>query len=69
MNEELLAKAREKVPDVRLFINAVSKRANQLGKGARRLIPTLPDDDRSNLDIALTEIAEGKIIVKEGDED
>lgn len=68
MNEELLAKARAQVPDVRLFINAVSRRASELSKGARRLVPTLPDDERSNLDIALTEIAEGKLIVKFGDE-
>ena len=37
MNEEYLARAREKVSDVRLFINGVSKRASQLAKGARRL--------------------------------
>lgn len=68
MNEEYLQKAREKVPDVRLFINGVCKRASQLAKGHRRLIPTLPDDDRSNLEIALQEVAEGKVIIKPGDE-
>jgi len=68
MNEEYLARARAKVKDVRLFINGVSKRAIQLSKGNRRLVPTLPDDDRSNLDIALLEIAEGKVIIKPGDE-
>ncbi len=68
MNEEYLARARAQVKDVRLFINGVSKRAIQLSKGNRRLVPTLPDDDRSNLDIALLEIAEGKVIIKPGDE-
>ena len=63
MNEEYLARAREKVSDVRLFINGVSKRASQLAKGARRLVPTLPNDERSYLDIALLEVAEGKIVI------
>lgn len=69
MNEEYLARARAKVKDVRLFINGVSKRALQLSKGNRRLVPTLPDDNRSNLDIALLEVAEDKVIIKPGDED
>jgi DNA-directed RNA polymerase subunit K/omega len=69
MNEEYLAQARTKVKDVRLFINGVSKRALQLSKGNRRLVPTLPDDNRSNLDIALLEVAEGKVTIKPGDED
>ncbi|MDD3694613.1 MAG: DNA-directed RNA polymerase subunit omega [Lentisphaeria bacterium] len=68
MNEEYLSRARAKVRDVRLFINGVSKRASQLSKGNRRLVPTLPDDDRSNLDIALLEVAEGKVIIKAEDE-
>ena len=63
MNEEYLARAREKVSDVRLFINVVSKRASQLAKGARRLVPSLPNDERSYLDIALLEVAEGKIVI------
>ncbi|MBP5638400.1 MAG: DNA-directed RNA polymerase subunit omega [Victivallales bacterium] len=63
MNEEYLARAREKVSDVRLFINGVSKRASQLAKGDRRLVPTLPNDERSHLDIALLEVAEGKIVI------
>lgn len=69
MNEEILAKARDKVPDVRLFINGVCKRATQLAKGYRRLVPTLPDENRSNLEIALQEVAEGKVIIKPGDEE
>jgi len=68
MNEEYLARARSKVKDVRLFINGVSKRAIQLSKGDRRLVPTLPDDERSNLDIALLEVAEGRVVIKQGDD-
>ena len=63
MNEEMLARARERVPDVRLFINGVSKRASQLAKGAPRLIAMLPNDERTYLDIALQEVAEGKVII------
>ena len=69
MNEEYLARARAKVDDVRLFINGVCKRAAQLSKGYRRLVPTNPNDDRSNLEIALLEVAEGRVIIKPGDEE
>ncbi len=65
MNEKYLNQARAHVQDVRLFINGAAKRAAELARGARPLIPMLPQDDRSNLDIALIEIAEGKIVVKE----
>jgi len=68
MNEEYLARAREKVDDVRLFITGVSKRAKELAAGARRYVPTLPNDERSYLDIALLEVAEGKIIITNGEE-
>lgn len=68
MNEEYLARAREKVADVRVFINGVSKRAAQLAKGARRLVPSPPNDERSHLDIALLEVAEGKVIITAGDD-
>ena len=68
MNEEYLARAREKVDDVRLFINGVSARAAQLAKGAKRLVPLPPNDEQSNLDIALLEVAEGKVIISRGSE-
>ena len=64
MNEEYLEKAKSKVDDVRILINGASKRADELAKGARPLVPTLPQDNRSSLDIALLEIAEGKIVIK-----
>ena len=68
MNEEYLARAREKVDDVRLFINGVSARAAQLANGAKRLVPLPPNDEQSNLDIALLEVAEGKVIISRGSE-
>jgi len=69
MNEEYLARARAQVGDVRLFINGVSKRAAQLAKGWRRLVPSPPNDERSCLDIALLEVAEGRVVITQGEED
>jgi len=65
LNEEYLERARAQVEDVRLFINGVSRRAAELARGAKPLVPTLPQDDRSNLDIALLEVAEAKIVIKQ----
>lgn len=65
LNEQYLENARGKVKDVRLFINGVSKRASELARGAKPLVPTLPQDDRSSLDIALLEIADGKIVISD----
>jgi len=65
LNDEYLNQARKKVTDVRLLINGASKRAAELARGARPLVPMLPQDERSHLDIALLEIAEGKIVIQE----
>ena len=67
MNEKLLAEAKAKVKDVRLFINGVSKRADQLARGGTALVPIPPNSEVSKLDIALQEVAEGKIIICQGD--
>ena len=77
MNEEYLRQAvaksnemcaeRGETFDLRLFITGVSKRAVQLGKGYRRLIPLTPGDDTPLLDLALREVAAGKIIIEKGD--
>ena len=69
LNEEYLERAKATVDDVRLLINGVSKRAAELSRGARPLVPTLPQDERSNLDIALLEVAEGKILIKHRHDD
>jgi len=61
LNEEYLKRAKEQVEDVRALINAAAKRATELARGARPLVPVIPQDDRSYLDIALLEIAEKKI--------
>lgn len=66
MNEEYLAKARQKVSDVRMFIVGVSRRASELAKGARPLIRLIPGEEHDWLDIALQEVAEGKVIITPG---
>jgi len=65
LNEEYLNAAKKKVKDVRFLINGAAKRAAELAHGARPLVPMLPQDERSHLDIALLEIAEGKIVIVE----
>jgi DNA-directed RNA polymerase subunit K/omega len=67
LNEEYLAAAKKKVKDVRFLINGAAKRATELARGARPLVPMLPQDERSHLDIALLEIAEGKILIIEAE--
>jgi DNA-directed RNA polymerase subunit K/omega len=66
LNEEYLERARATVDDVRLFINGAAARAAELAHGARPLVSVLPQDDRSYLDIALLEIAEGKLVIEQG---
>lgn len=61
MNEQYLEQAREIVSDVRLLINGAARRAAELARGGRPLIPTLPTDDIDPIDIALKEIIEGKL--------
>ena len=56
----------EKVSDVRMFIVGVSRRASELAKGARPLIRMTPGEEREWLDIALQEVAEGKVVIKPG---
>ena len=69
MNEEYLAKARLKVADVRMFIVGVSRRAAELAKGARILVKLTDDEaeEKDYLNIALKEVAEGKVVIKPGD--
>ncbi len=66
MNEDYLERAKTQVADVRALINGAARRAAELARGGpdgRPLVPVRPDDDRSYLDIALLEIAEGKLVI------
>lgn len=58
MNNEYLERAKEVIPDVKTLIVLASKRAKQLAYGAR---PTVRCKEENHLDVALLEIAEGKI--------
>ena len=59
MNNELLLKAREKVPDAKTLIILASKRAHLLAKGAG---PMVRSQSENFLDVALQEIAEGLLV-------
>ena len=60
MNAELLKKAHEKIPSVPVLVNLISKRERELINGAKPLIrPESLDVDKC--DIALREVAEGKL--------
>ncbi len=63
MNLELLEDARVRIPSVPVLVNMVSKRVKQLNAGMRPYVkPLTLDEDK--LDIALREIAEGKLIAE-----
>ena len=63
MNSELLKKAHEKIPSVPVLVNLVSRRERELVNGAKPLIrPSSLDVDKC--DIALQEVAEGKLIAE-----
>ena len=76
MNAELLKAAHEKVPSVPVLVNLVSKRERELINGAKPLVnpQTLltPEDIRKSrtaldvdkCDIALAEVAQGKLIAE-----
>ena len=63
MDAALLKAAHEKIPSVPVLVNLVSKRERELINGAKPLIkPTSLDVDKC--DIALQEVAEGKLIAE-----
>ena len=63
MDAKRLKAAHEKVPSVPVLVNLVSKRVRELINGAKPLIrPSSLDVDKC--DIALQEVAEGKLIAE-----
>ena len=63
MDANLLKAAHEKVPSVPVLVNLISKRERELINGAKPLIrPVSLDVDKC--DIALQEVAEGKLIAE-----
>jgi DNA-directed RNA polymerase subunit omega len=59
LNTTLLQQARERINNIPLLINVVSRRVRQLNGGQRPLLK--PERDMSNMDVALAEVAEGKL--------
>ena len=59
MNNDLLLKAREKVPDAKTLIILASRRARQLATGSN---PMVKSDSDNYLDIALQEIGDGLLV-------
>ena len=63
MNNELLKKAHERIPSTPVLVNLISKRERELIGGAKPLVrPDSLDEDKC--DIALREVAEGKLIAE-----
>ncbi len=59
MRDEYLYNARQVISDPYVLVNVVSRRVKQLRRGSRPLVESL--EKLSAEDIALREIAEGKI--------
>ena len=60
MNKNYLDTAKERIPNVPLLINVISKRVRQLNQGQRPLVK--PDFlNMPKMDLALKEVAEGKL--------
>lgn len=57
MNNDYLAKAKERIPDPQILSVVAAKRARQLALGKAR--PMVKCDSKQILDVALLEIAEG----------
>lgn len=63
MNNELLKKAQERVGSIPVLVNLISKRERELINGAKPLVrPLSLDEDKC--DVALREIAEGKLVAE-----
>lgn len=63
MNTKLLEEAKARIPSIPILINLLSKRVKQLNAGLRPMVkPAHPNEDK--LDIALREVATGKLIAE-----
>ena len=65
MNNNYLARAKQKISDSQILSVVAAKRAKQLAMGGR---PMIKCDSENLLDIALLEIAEGLLTYEFGDE-
>ena len=62
MNIELITQAKERIPNVPVLVNMVSKRVRQLNAGHRPLVKPKVGEERT--DVALRELVEGKLIAE-----
>ncbi|MDX6766554.1 MAG: DNA-directed RNA polymerase subunit omega [Candidatus Methylacidiphilales bacterium] len=67
MKQQLVTDALSKIENPQILINMVSKRVRQLGQGFRPLIPVSPR--MTFMDVALKEIADGKLSYRPLDEE
>ena len=63
MDKNLLKAAHEKIPSVPVLVNLISKRERELINGAKPLVK-IESLDVDKCDIALREVAEGKLIAE-----
>jgi DNA-directed RNA polymerase omega subunit len=61
LNAKVLEEAKARVPSIPVLVNMVSKRVKQLNASFRPYVKPLSQDEEK-VDIALREIAEGKLI-------
>jgi DNA-directed RNA polymerase subunit omega len=66
MKSKYLPEALQRIPNIELLINVVSRRVRQINQGHRPL--TQPEPRMEPVDIALKEIAEGKLTFEMTDE-
>ena len=64
MDFDLLEEAQKRVPCIPVLINMCSQRVKQLNAGYRPYVRPNGSPHEENLDIALREIAEGKLIAE-----
>ncbi len=63
MNVELLEEAKKQVTSIPVLVNLISMRVRELNSGQRPYVkPKSPTED--SMDIALREVAEGKLIAE-----
>ncbi len=68
MNNEYLERALEMITEEKHLIIIASRRANELARHYKPLVKVSPEEEHNYLDIALLEIAEGKIVMADGEE-
>jgi DNA-directed RNA polymerase omega subunit len=69
LDEDALRLSLEKVPDRERLVNLAARRAKELARGAHPLIVVDRQDRNKYLDIALREIADGKIVYEAAEAD